>query len=232
MALEAVLFFLVFPAAASVVCLVAVRSVIAAAPTGVLMGTDRVSRNRFVMFAAILTTPVVFGLVLWFLDLSVADAIGSQSSPEIALYDRLRTWSGIVFAWSATVTVATESFVVVRRWRQYAGAEFGRVQPLVVIPELAALFALILAFFIFGAIQDALAGGSVVTDAAVNEVVSRLLVFCLGVVAIPVGLSASNRVMDLRGRGFLQALLRAESGVVVLLLAFAWAYLSVAGLRS
>ncbi len=231
MPLEAVLLFLVVPAAVSLVSLVAVRSATAAAPTGI-MGTDRVSRNRFVMFAGILVTPVVYGLVLWILDIGVADAIGSQSSPQVALYDRLRTWSGIAFAWTAAVTAATQSFVAVRRWRQYVGAEFGRVQPLIVIPELAALFALILAFLIFRAIQDALAGGSIMTEAAVNEVVSRLLVFCLGVIAIPVGLVASNRVKDLRGRGFLRAILLAESGVVVLLLAFAWAYLSVAGLRS
>ncbi len=195
------------------------------------MQSNWISRSRFAVFAGILATPVVYGFVLWMLDLGLAGDIGSQSGSQVALYDRLRTWCGIAFAWTAVVTVGTQSLVAARRWQQYTGSEFGRVQPLLVIPELAALFALILVFLIFGTIRGALAGGSM-TEAAVNEAVFRLLVFCLGVVAIPVGLSISNRVTDLRGRGFLHALLRAELGVVVLLLAFAWAYLSVTGLGS
>ncbi|HKW42932.1 MAG TPA: hypothetical protein VJP06_01985, partial [Thermoplasmata archaeon] len=107
----------------------------------------------------------------------------------------------------------------------------GRVQPLVILPELGSILALVLVFLVFGAIESALAEGSSLTAAAVNTVVLRLVVFCGATLAIPFSMSLSNRVETLAGRGFLRALTMAESGFIFTIVPFFWVLLAISALR-
>ena len=188
--------------------------------------------GRFLLIPAILVTPVIFGFILWALSLPFVAELEASVSPDVARVARLHLWSGIAFAWAAFVTIASQAWVARRRIRQALGEEFGRVLPLIVIPETLSILALILVFLILGIIVDVIDVGATLSPSGVEATILGLQVFAVSTLATPVGIAVSNRVTELDSRGFLRALIPMEIGVVATIAALAWAFLQVGSLAA
>jgi hypothetical protein len=182
---------------------------------------------RFWVFPAVVATGVVFGLVLWILSLDLAQQIdaGAVAGPDAA--SRLFFWVALTFACAACVTMFTEAWVVRARITQFVGADFGRVLPIVVVPETVVMFALFLAFLGIGALDWAAANSRALSVSAVDSVVLALQIYVVASLAAPVGAIISSGVRDLSGRGFMAAILPAEASIVPVIVALAWAFLQI-----
>lgn len=234
---EALLLLLVVPTGAAILAIVAgwltysdlrARGTI---PDRVAMPAGEMSpMGMFIVFPAIVATVVVFGFVLWFLGSDVALDIDSGAGPTIDLANRLFLWTAITFAWATCIVVAAEAWVARARMRQFVSRDFGRVQPLIVIPEVVVIFALIIVFLILGRLGDALGGSGSLQASAVNSVILSLQVFAVSTLAVLGSSGASGRVKDLSGRGFLRAIVTAEIGAFVPLTAFVWTFFQIGSL--
>src|SRR3990170_5474126 len=226
-ALEGVLLFLVVPTIASGLAILAgwlTYSELRARGTigeRVDLGPrETKSIGLFVVYPAIVSTSVIFGFVLWVLGRPVAEAIDANTGNAGLLADRLYFWSGVAFAWVASVPVATEAWVARSRMVQFVGRDFGRTETLLVIPETAVILALILVFLVLGRLEG---GPGALSEASVDSVVLGLQLFAVSSLALLVAASASGRVRALTGRGFLRALMPLEAGVGVTVVTFLWA---------
>lgn len=189
------------------------------------------SLGRFIVYPAIVVTPIIFGSVLWFLSLPIASAIDSVSPPPGAIFaDVLLFDAGITFAVVVVVALTAQAWVARARMAQFVGVDFGRVQPLIVIPEVATILVLILVFLLLRHIQGILYTASFPTAFSLDSVVNSLQLLGVGSLALLLGAVLSNQVEDLKGRGFLRALVRGEVGVVVVLVLFLGAFLSLGNL--
>ena len=189
------------------------------------------SFGRFIVYPAIVFTPVVFGLVLWFLSLPITSQIDSARPPPGAITaELLLVDAGISFAAVVIFALASQAWIVRERMAQFVGADFGRVEPLIVMPEVASILALTLVFLILRRAEGMLGAFSLPSAAAVDSVATSLQVFYVGSIALLLGAVLSNQVEDLKGRGFLRALVRMEVGVVVVLIFFLVTFLQLASL--
>lgn len=199
---------------------------------------DRISMPRgdanpagiFIVYPAIVATVIVFGFVLWFLGSSLAMDIDSATGVSADMANRLYLWTAFTFAWAACAVVTAEAWVVRLRMQQFVSRDFGRVQPILVIPEVVVIFALILVFLIFGRMGKALGGSVPLVASAVDSVIFALQVFAVSSLAVVLSSGASNRVHDLSGKGFPRALFVAEAGAIVPLLTFMWVFLQIGSL--
>lgn len=183
-------------------------------------------RGRFFSLSAILVTPVIFGFILWALSLPFVDDLEAAVTPEAQNVARVHLWTGIAYASTACVTIASEVSVACHRMKQALGVEFGRVLSLVVIPETLWIFCLILVFLILEVVRDVVDLGFGLT-AGVDETILGLQVFAASTLATPLAITISNRVSDLDSRGFIRALIPAEAGVAVTIAALAYAFLQI-----
>jgi hypothetical protein len=189
------------------------------------------SFGRFLVYPAIVATPAIIGLVLWMLSLPISGVIDSpQPQAGAVLGDVLLFDTGLAFALVVVFTLIAQAWIARARMAQFVGADFGRVEPLIVVPETATILALVLVFLVFGRIQSFLGAGVDPSAIRLNLLTSTLGTLGIGSLALLLGAVLSNQVEDLRGRGFLRALLRAEVGVVVVLWLFVAAYLQVSNL--
>ncbi|MGQ0798159.1 MAG: hypothetical protein ACT4OI_09930 [Methanobacteriota archaeon] len=231
--LETMVFFLGLPAAAFGVATIALYSTYAKMrpryPGPEPSGSPS-PLGRLLVFPAILVTPIIFGAILWFLSLPPLTALDGSLIPGASNLARVHLWSAIAFGWTAAVTIASETVVARRRMRQALGADFGRVLPLVVIPETLSIFALILVFLILGVAADVIEAGASLSAAGVDATVLGLQLFAGSTFATPVGIVLSNRVEALDQRGFIRALLPAEAGVGIAIAGLAYAFLQIRSL--
>lgn len=189
------------------------------------------SMGRFIVYPAVVATPVVFGLVLWTLSLSYTGVIDSPTPrvgsvfADVFLFD-----AGAMFAIVVVVQAVAQAWIGRTRMAQFVGEDFGRVQPILVIPETATVFALVLVFLVLGHVDNFLAGAAVPSAAAMDSVIFSLELYAVGSVALLVGTGLSNQVEDLKGRGLGQALLRQELGIVLLIFLLANAVLALRNL--
>jgi hypothetical protein len=185
------------------------------------------SFGRFLVYPGIVFTPIVFGFVLWLLSRPVASQIDSANPPPGAVIaDLLLFDAGISFAIVVVLALASQAWIARARMAQFVGADFGRVEPLIVMPEIASILALILVFLILSR-AEGLIGMPAPSAVTVDSAVYSLQVFSVASIALLLGAVLSNQVEDLKGRGFLWALVRAEVGVVVVIIFFIFAYLQL-----
>ncbi len=229
-AFEAALFLLVIPACGSALAMLA----------GWLAYSDLRVRDdsqnpgpksigRFIVYPAVVATPIIYGFVLWFLSNRIAaqlDSGADAANPGIAV---LFLWSAASFATVALVALAGQAWVARERMAQFVGADFPRVQSLIVLPELAAVFGLMIMFLTLGRI-GAVLDGAAIAPARIDSVVLALQAFMVSSLALLVGVALSNQVETLAGRGYLRALVRGEIGVVAVFVTFIWAFLQVRSL--
>ncbi len=136
---ELLLYFLVAPAIAYAGGTLAIRVTmrrIAEHQLGFLR--ERGITQRFLVFAMYLATPIVFGIVIF------VRLLRAQTSPE---NDTALRWIGSAYMVASVLTVASETWIVVRRKAIAFHEHFARVLTLTVLPETAVLFALIVTFF-------------------------------------------------------------------------------------
>ncbi len=185
------------------------------------------SMGKFIVYPPVVATPVVFGLVLWILSFPIAATIDSPTPHIGAVFaGPLLFDAGIMFATVAVVQAIAQAWIARSRMAQFVGEDFGRVQPLLVVPETATIFALTLVFLVLGRIEDLLAGSSSPSGVALDSVIYSLGLYGVGSVALLVGTGLANQIEDLKGRGFGQALLRQELGIFLLIVLFANAFLA------
>jgi F0F1-type ATP synthase membrane subunit c/vacuolar-type H+-ATPase subunit K len=231
--LEALVLFLLAPAGAfgiGALFLVSAHRRVGSDPQGGFPFGAQAARGRLFPLVAVLTTPVIFGLILWWLSLAVVGDFEEGTVPGASSLARLHLWSAVAFGWAAVVTIASEAWVARHRMRQALGIEFGRVLPLVVIPETLSIFALILAFLIVGVIGDVVDAGASLPSAGVDATVLGLVGFAVSTLATPLGIVFSNRVKALDGKGFIRALLPVEAGAGVAMAGLLYAFLQIQAL--
>ncbi len=237
MSLVTVALFVLVPAAASVAGIVAgwlaYADVRPRSGPGMI---DGISASHFIIFPAILATPVLLGLVLWLLSAPVADQIDQvlAVTPDLT-FQRARDllfWAAASYAFVVCMTVSSQAWVARVRMRGFIGADFPRVEPLMIVPETATVIGLVLVFYILADLRAMVNAQIAPTPAAVDAAILGLQVFAASSLVLPPATLLANQVEDLRGHGFLQALVRAEVGVFVVLAGFVWAYLQLLGLGS
>ncbi len=229
--LEALVFFLVVPLIASVGAIAAGWSAYAnlrSRADSENPGPE--SLGRFLVYPAILATPVVFGLVLWILTLPITAAMDSPAGMGAALAGPLLFDAGEMFAIVAVVQVVAQAWIARARMAQFFTEDFARVQTLLVIPETTTVFALTLVFLVLGHIEDMVTGLSFPTAVSLDSVIFSLGLYEVGSISVLLGAALSNQVEDLKGRGLVRALLRQEIGVVVPILLLAGALLALSNL--
>ena len=176
------------------------------------LGLDGIARGLFRVNEAACA-------VLWLLTLPVTALIDSPTPHVGALFaDVLLFDAGAMFATVVVVQAVAQAWIGRARMAQYVGEDFGRVQPILVIPETATIFALVLVFLVLGHVENFLAGAAIPSAVAMDSVIFSLELYAVGSVALLVGTGLSNQIEDLKGRGFSQALLRQDLGVFLLLL--------------
>ncbi len=134
-------------------------------------------------------------------------------------------WSAASFAAVVAVALGAQAWVARARMAQFVGADFGRVEPLIVLPETAIIFALVIVFLVLGRIGAILDGAALPSPAAIDSVILALQAFAVSSFALLLGVVLSNQVEMLAGPGFLRALVRGEIGPVAVLAAFIWTFL-------
>jgi hypothetical protein len=187
--------------------------------------------GRFIVYPAIVATPVVFGFVLWLLSLPITATLDSPT-PR---FGGIAAWllllaSGTAFAIVVVLALIAQVWIVRARMAQFVGADFGRVEPLILIPETAIVLALVLNFLVLGRIPGILDGTQVLSAVTVNSIIDALQLFSVGSIALLLGAVLSNQVEALKGPAFLRAMIRGEIGVIVVFLFFIGAYLQIANL--
>lgn len=180
-----------------------------------------VLRGRVPVFFALALTPAVFGLILWFLLSGLEADFGSLSG----IPANLAFWCAAAFAFVSAVVVGAETWISRSRIEQFASEDFGRVLPLVVIPETAAIFALILVFLTIGVISGNLDRTQTITDADAWRIVMGLQVYAVTTLAYPVAVALSNRIRDFSAaREWIRALVRLELASAATIVGFVWAF--------
>src|SRR6266566_3267714 len=153
---------------------------------------------RLVQYFAITATAPIFGLIPWLMVSGIEDNFGSPSAPVAALLDAL----GVAFAWTAVVATGTQAWITRVRLRLFVGLDFGRVLPLVVVPSTVVIFGLVLSFLVLGRVE-----------------------YSASTTAVAVSSFVAGRVRDLRQmRNFVRAVSMTDSGVLISILALAWAF--------
>ncbi len=186
--------------------------------------------GRFIVYPAIVVTPAFFGLALWFLSESIVPMLDSNTGFMSRSVANLFFWSAASFAAVVTVALAAQAWVARARMAQFVGVDFGRTEPLIVLPEIAIVFGLALVFLVLGRARAILDGASLPSPVAIDSVILAIQVFMVGSFALLLGVALSNQVEELTGLGFLRALLRGEIGAVVIFVTFIWAFLRLTNL--
>ncbi len=175
---------------------------------------------RLVQYFAITATAPIFGLIPWLMVSGIEDNFGSPSAPVAALLDAL----GVAFAWTAVVATGTQAWITRVRLRLFVGLDFGRVLPLVVVPSTVVIFGLVLSFLVLGRVEDS-AGWAPLTVEGATRMGTALLVYSASTTAVAVSSFVAGRVRDLRQmRNFVRAVSMTDSGVLISILALAWAF--------
>lgn len=151
---EATFLLLVVPAAAWAAGSAVIASAYGDLKSKPLDPLSPVVPGRVGTFFAVALTPTIFGLVLWFLIAGLEADFG----PLSGLPASLTFWASASFAFVSVVVVGVETWISGSRLKQYASEDFGRVLPIVVIPETAVIFSLILVFLTLGIIEGDLDG--------------------------------------------------------------------------
>ncbi len=182
--------------------------------------------QRRLLYLITAADPAVFGLILAVLWRSVAE--GLQAGGGIAVVDAgfgLLLSAGATFAWTAWIVAVSEALVFRKGLLDSIGSGFARVQAILVLPTLAALFALLLAFFGSNLAADVLSDPTTSLASRVDAVGSGFLAFSVALVAVPVASVLALRLPVTSLLGFRRGLLIALAGMVPSLAAFAWTFL-------
>jgi len=175
---------------------------------------------RLVQYFAISGTTTIFGLIPWLIASGIEDNAGPPPAPISALLGTL----GLGFAWTAVVATGTQAWMTRTRLRSFVGLDFARVLPLVVVPNTVVIFGLVLSFLVLGRVADS-AGWAPLAGEAATQIGTALLVYSASTTAVAVSSVIAGRVRELgQMRNFLRAVSVADSGVLVSILALAWAF--------
>lgn len=215
---ELLLYFLIVPALAYAGAAAWLRWTmrrIAEHQLGFLRGRE--TNMRFLVFAAYLSTSIVFGVVIF---------VQLMRAQESAESDVVIRWLGITYGAASVLTIASQAWIVVRRkataYREY----FARVLVLTVLPETTVLFTLVVAFLLAGVLRHPLTGGD--ADALVRACQLMLI----GSLGAPLAAFFANRPLSLESEpmklaGFSKAVSFAVFGSAVSALCMALAFLQI-----
>ncbi len=182
------------------------------------------ARARLPVFFVIAAIPFVFGLVLWFLLAGDESVYGPlQGTPYTAAF-----WIAAGFAVVSALVAASQTWLARARLRAFLSDDFGRILPVLVVPNTSLVFALVLGFLALARISDFLTNPSALSAAAANQVAVVFQVYALASLGNLAGIGLSLRIQDFSTpRGFMRMMNFAEVAVVAPMFALIWGFLQL-----
>lgn len=227
---EALVFFILVPVVAWVLEVLLIRGANETASRDLASRGAPPPAGRMYVLLAYGAVPLVLGLLLWLISRPLTSKIDSPVTPGSALLQPLVLWAAIAYGTAVMVTMVARAAIVRTRYLGIMGSDFGRVLPLWVIPFSGTIFALLLVFFLLGAVDGFLSGSTVFGSTDVDAVVAALQAYSVATLGYLAGAFASNRIRDLSLRGFQRALGFAVAGEFPAVLGLVWAFLAIARL--
>ncbi len=227
---EAFEFFVVVPIVAWAIELLVIRGAYEEATRDLSSHGVPARPGRMYVLLAYGAFPVATGLFLWFLSKPLTDQLDASTGAAASSLQALLIWAAIAYGAVAITTMAARVVVLRVRFAGVLGQDFGRVLPIWVIPFTGTVFALVLAFLVFGALDNALAGYAVPSSSDANTAVVALQIYAVTTLGYLVGSLLSNRVKDLSASGFGRALTFAVPCELPAVLGLVWAFLAIGAL--
>lgn len=185
------------------------------------------ARARLPVFFALSAVPFVFGLSLWLLLSGAELEHGSLPVPA----ETVAFWMAAGYAIVAVLVVASQTWLGRARLREFLSVQFGRVLPVMVIPNTSLVFAVVLSYLALGRLPDFLGPTPALSEAAANSVALVFQVFALAALGKPVGIALSLRVRDITTtQGFTRMLSFAEIAAFLSIVALVWGFLQLGSL--
>jgi hypothetical protein len=169
---------------------------------------------RFLVFSTVFVTPIMFGLIVFI------TVLPAQVTP---ISDPIIRLLGLIYALTATLTVLSEAWIVVR-WKAASYKEmFAPVLVLLTLPETAIVWVLTVAILVIGVLHRS-ASELPLSQVSADRLTLALEIMIAGSFSAPLGAFLSSRRPVLNAQTFLTLLfweIRANVlAVVCLVLAF------------
>lgn len=185
------------------------------------------ARARLPVFFVLAAVPFLFGLSLWFLVSGLEQDYGALQGPSYTVV----FWMAAGYASVAVLALLSQAWLARARLREFISVQFGRVLPVLVVPNTSLVFAMVLVFLALGRLSGFLAAPSTLSSAAVEQFAAVFQVFAVSAMANPVGIGLSLRVRDLTtSQGFVRSLSFADIATVAPLAALLWGFLQLGSL--
>ena len=185
------------------------------------------ARPRLPVFFALASVPFFFGLSLWLLVSGLEQGYGALQGPSYMVV----FWMAAGYASVAVLALLSQAWLARARLRESLSVRFGRVLPVLVVPNTSLIFALVLGLLALARLPGYLAAPSTVSAATVEQFTVVFQVFAFSALANPVGIGLSLRVRDLATpQGFVRSLTLAGLATVAPLAALVRGFLQIGSL--